>query len=138
MANVNLLLLDETRALTVPASIGGAQVRIAPAALQDALGWELKPQGLCKDDLCVPAHGRNDLVTGDGIDLAGFAELLRRPLAIDVDERAACLGACAADRAAQMASLNAPDFTLLDWQGQPHSLSDYRGKKVLLVAYASW
>ena len=32
----------------------------------------------------------------------------------------------------------APDFTLPDLAGQIHTLSDYRGKKVLLVAYASW
>ena len=32
----------------------------------------------------------------------------------------------------------APAFTLPDLDGKPHSLSDYRGKKVLLVAYASW
>ena len=32
----------------------------------------------------------------------------------------------------------APDFTLPDLAGHMHSLSDYRGKKVLLIAYASW
>ena len=77
-------------------------------------------------------------MTDDGIDLAGFAALLSRPLAIDVDERVACLGASAVDRAAQLASLEAPDFTLPDLNGRMHALSDYRGKKVLLVAYASW
>ena len=30
------------------------------------------------------------------------------------------------------------DFTLPDLAGRPHRLSDHRGKKVLLVAYASW
>ncbi|MDO5025303.1 MAG: thioredoxin-dependent thiol peroxidase [Trueperella sp.] len=29
----------------------------------------------------------------------------------------------------------APDFTLLDQDGEPHSLSDYRGKKVILYFY---
>ena len=32
-----------------------------------------------------------------------------------------------------------PDFTLPDIQtGKPVSLSDYRGKKVLLIQFASW
>ncbi len=48
------------------------------------------------------------------------------------------LGEAAADRASQLASGEAPDFTLPDLQGRLHSLSDYRGKKVLLVTYASW
>ena len=32
----------------------------------------------------------------------------------------------------------APDFSLPDINGQPHRLSDYRGKKVFLATWASW
>jgi hypothetical protein len=64
--------------------------------------------------------------------------VLGRPLALDVDERIACLGAAADDRGAQLASLEAPDFNLPDLAGRRHSLSEHRGKKVFLVAYASW
>jgi AhpC/TSA family protein len=66
------------------------------------------------------------------------AEASGRPVAVDLDERAAYLGVSAAERAKALASLEAPDFTLPDLDGRPHSLSEYRGKKVLLVAYASW
>ena len=48
------------------------------------------------------------------------------------------LGNAASDRAAALASLEAPDFTLPDLDGRLHSLSEHRGKKVLLIAYASW
>jgi peroxiredoxin len=34
--------------------------------------------------------------------------------------------------------LTAPDFTLPDLAGKPHTLSHLRGKKVLLVTWASW
>jgi peroxiredoxin len=34
--------------------------------------------------------------------------------------------------------LMAPDFTLPDLSGTPRRLSDLRGKKVLLVTWASW
>jgi len=133
-----LTLLDEERPVEVPATIANGKVRLAPPQLHAALGWELKPQGFCKGDLCVPASGEPDLVTGDGVDLAGFATLLRRPLVLDLDERIASLGASADERSARLASLEAPDFTLPDLAGRRHRLSDYRGKKVLLVAYASW
>ena len=73
-----------------------------------------------------------------GIDLAELARLLGRPLALDADERAAALAAPASGRSAALASLEAPDFTLPDLAGKLHSLSEHRGKKVLLVAYASW
>ena len=131
-------LLDEGKVCTVAATISGNGVRLSPAALRQALGWELKPQGLCTDDRCVSVRGQAELVNDAGVDLAGVAKLLSRPLAMDVEEGVAYLGASAADRAAQLASLQAPDFTLPDLNGTLHSLSEYRGKKVLLVAYASW
>ena len=32
----------------------------------------------------------------------------------------------------------APDFTLVDQNGQPHSLHDYRGKKNVALAFYVW
>jgi hypothetical protein len=61
-----------------------------------------------------------------------------RPLAVDRDEGVAYVGVPAASRAAQLASLQAPDFSLPDLAGRRHSLAEHRGRKVLLVAYASW
>jgi hypothetical protein len=74
----------------------------------------------------------------EGAALAKQAETSGRPVAVDLDEHAAYLGISAAQRAKALASLEAPDFTLPDLAGRPHSLSAQRGKKVLLVAYASW
>ena len=74
----------------------------------------------------------------EGIARATKAGASGRPVALDREERAAYLGVSAADRARALSSLEAPDFTLPDLDGRPHSLSDHRGKKVLLVAYASW
>ena len=74
----------------------------------------------------------------EGLERAQQAEAAGRPVAVDREERAAYLGVPAAQRAAALASLQAPDFTLPDLSGRPHSLSAQRGKKVLLVAYASW
>jgi hypothetical protein len=133
---VSFVLLDETRATTVDASVTPDGVRVPAAAVRDALGWEAKPQGLCRGDECRPlAPGALD---ARGVDLAALASVLDRPLALDAGERAACLGAPAADRASRLRSLDAPEFTLPDVDGRPHSLSGFRGKKVFLVAWASW
>ncbi len=32
----------------------------------------------------------------------------------------------------------APDFTLVDGNGQPHSLHDYKGKKSVALAFYVW
>ena len=48
------------------------------------------------------------------------------------------LGTAAAERESALRSLQAPDFSLPDRTGRRHSLSEHRGKKVLLVSWASW
>ena len=70
--------------------------------------------------------------------LAKSAEDAGRPVSVDLEARAAYLGTPASERARQLASLVAPDFTLPDLQGRLHSLADHRGAKVFLVAYGSW
>lgn len=134
----HLTLIDDGKVVELAARFGGDGVRLQPADVQRGLGWELKPEGLCQGSLCVPVRNMPDLANADGIDLAALGRALARPLALDLDERTAYLGASAAERGALLASLRAPEFTLPDLSGRAHSLSDYRGRKVLLVAYASW
>jgi hypothetical protein len=131
-------LIGSGRAARVTARVEGSRVRVAPADLERAFGWELKPQGLCKGDVCVTLRERRGLVVDDAVDLAVFAQTLGQPLAMDAGERVAVLGESAAARGSRLASLIAPDFTLPDLEGRLHSLSQHRGKKVLLIAYASW
>jgi hypothetical protein len=135
---VTFTLLDETRPISVDAEIVGDTVRLSSATVRDTLGWELKPQGLCKGEQCLRVPPDATLAPSGGIDLAALARVLGRPLALDALEGAACLGVAADDRARQLQSLEAPDFTLPDLDGRPHTLSGYRGKKVFLVAWASW
>lgn len=129
---------DADGSAQVDASARDGRVLIAPAEFARRLGWEMKPEGLCRDDVCVPVPDGSGVVVDGAIDLAAFAALLQRPLALDAEERAAYLGVGADQRGAELASLDAPDFTLPDLDGHMHSLSEHRGKKVFLVAYASW
>jgi hypothetical protein len=134
----DFLLLDDGRPVTTAAVVAGDRVRLAPGALETALGWVLKPEGLCRGDTCIPVRPEHGLTHPDGVDLAALAALLDRPLALDTGERAAALGASAAERGAQLRSLEAPDFSLPDLDGHMHSLDEYRNRKVLLLAWASW
>lgn len=138
MAARTITLVDESTSVKVPGVIRGDAIRVSPSVVERALGWQLKPEGLCRGDTCVPVRDRAALVDADGIDLAALARLLDRPLATDMDEGVAVLGASAAGRSQRLASMEAPDFTLPDLQGRPHSLSDHRGRKALLIAWASW
>lgn len=130
-------LVDDGLVARVRAAIIGGQVWLSPDTVREALGWELKPEGLCRGDICVPPPPGLS-VGPEGVDLGELAATLRRPLALDLDERAAYLAVAASDRSAALATLEAPDFTLPDLDGRLHTLSAHRGKKVLLVAFASW
>jgi hypothetical protein len=133
-----LTIIDETRATAVAATIDGDRVLLAPDAVERALGWTLQPEGFCREGICVPVREGSRAVVDGNVDLAGLADLLGRPLALDVDERAAAMGASAHDRAVALASLDAPGFTLPDLDGRMHSLTAHRGKKVFLAVWASW
>lgn len=131
-------IIDDGRPVEVPALIADGNVRLSAEGLTTALGWELTPEGLCGNGVCISMPPGSSLVNGDGIDLAELAAILDRPLALDLAEHAAYLGVSPRSRGEGLASLQAPDFALPDLEGRLHTLSDHRGKKVLLVAYASW
>ncbi len=131
-------IIDEQRATRVDAHLDGDRVRLPAPGLEAALGWRIESQGLCQGEVCLPVAGRPGLVTEEGVDLAALGDLLDRPLVLDAGERVAALAASARERGDRLTSLEAPDFELPDLAGRIHRLSDQRGKKVLLIAYASW
>jgi hypothetical protein len=108
--------------------------------LEEVTGWLLKPEGLCKEDACVPvAPGLLEkLVDGDEINASGLWAALERPVLHDDAYATWMLGEGAQDRSRQLESLVAPDFSLPDIDGNLHSLSDYRGKKIMIASWASW
>ena len=124
----------------VDADTTGGALWLKGDDLKRVSGWEFKPQGFCKGDVCVPvpAARKNELVDGGRSNLAALAGLLGQPVVNDAEFNAWCIGEAAAERKRVLTSLDAPDFTLPDLDGKMHSLSDYRGKKVFVVSWASW
>jgi hypothetical protein len=129
-------LLDDGRPADIDVVRSGDRVRLSAGAVRAALGWDVTEDGLCREGLCVPAP--RAFLDADGIDLRELAGALGRPLALDAEEGAAWLGIGADERARALRTLTAPDFALRDLDGRVHRLSDHRGKKVLLVVWASW
>jgi hypothetical protein len=128
------LIVDQT-ASPVELVGGSLDVELTIDAFEEATGWSVKPEGFCRGKVCVPA---GKAVADGTVDLKAYATLTGRPIVVSAEECAISLGTAAADRGRELSSLDAPDFTLPDLDGTAHSLSDYRGKKVLLAAYASW
>jgi hypothetical protein len=111
-------------------------LRVSPADAETVTGWTLKPEGMCRDELCVPLTG--DAIRDGSVDLAAFWRALGHPVVSDKSGSAWVLGTAAESRASTLAGLDAPDFTLPDLAGVPHRLSELRGKKVFLTTWASW
>lgn len=101
-------------------------------AFRRGTGWEVKPEGACLDDRCVPLPDHSS----EEIDLEVISEALHMPLIHDEEVGLWSLGPESGGRA--LASAIAPDLELPDWQGNDCKLSSLRGSKVLLVAWASW
>ncbi len=94
-------------------------------------GWALQPEGACKGDLCIPLP----VDDSERIDARVVADRLGMPL---VHDEAHSLWALGPESGRVLVSAEAPDFTLPDWRGEPFRLSDRRGRKVVLVAWAPW
>jgi AhpC/TSA family len=128
-----------------PAQIqdGSDQLWITTADLTRATRFEVKPQGVCRDELCfpLPKARQADFLHKDSgkewFNLTAFAGLVHQPVARDAALSTWYFG-LRSDQQQRLASLRAPDFTLPDMNGKPHSLSDFRGKKVFLITWASW
>jgi len=119
-------------------TIDGDRVLVSADTFSRVTGWQLNDAGLCRGERCVPVRNRAAWVHGEAVDLRAATELLEMPLEVDAEDRVAALGESAAERSRALSSLDAPDFTLPDLGGMPRSLSEFRGRKVLLLAFSSW
>jgi peroxiredoxin len=133
------MIIDGAREIDVELRAAGDHLYITAAELHDALGWELKPEGLCRGDVCLPTQLHADLLDDRGdIDVAAFARVAGRACALDAAEGVAVLGEPSAERQALAAERTAPDFELPDLDGNPVTLGEFAGKKRLLATWASW
>jgi AhpC/TSA family len=134
------IIFGERVVTGVEADAKGDQLWLSAGDLERVSGWEFKPQGFCKSDVCVPVPGarKSEFADGGRYNLAALASLLGQPVVSDAEFNAWCFGEAAAERRRALTSLDAPDFKLPDLDGEMHSLSEYRGKKVFVVSWASW
>jgi hypothetical protein len=133
----------------VATPVAGAQAKgkdlwLTLADLARATKLEIKPQGVCTEKTCVPVpqERKDRLITERSgttwFNLSEFARWLKQPVAYDAKHQTWLFGPWPEEQNGHVASLLAPDFKLPDLQGKSHSLSDFRGKKVLLITWASW
>ena len=103
-------------------------------------GFELKPEGACYADMCIPLTSKLQ-ATQDGkqwFDLTAFADLLEQPYVFDAESNVWSFAEIPAKRDNMMVNGLAPDFEIPDRQGNVIRMTDLKGKKALIVTWSSW
>jgi hypothetical protein len=142
--NTRVVIYDGIATEVSAAPEASSDLWITTSDLTRATRFVIKPQGVCRDELCfpLPKSRRAEFVSKKGattwFNLSEFAKLIKQPVVADQKNGIWYFGSRAAEQNGYLASLEAPNFTLPDLSGKLHSLADFRGKKVLLVTWASW
>ncbi len=133
---------DETDGATVErAYIDQGSLWVPQGELAAINGFELKPQGLCRGPLCIPVPqgaGWSRQVDGKPyFNLSAFSKKIGQAAKADSSESVWSFS-LPTKLNGGLASGMAPDFALPTVDGKIVRLSDFRGKKVLILTWASW
>lgn len=94
-------------------------------------GWEMKPEGACKAEVCVP------LDQSEGFDLV--ATVARLGMSLVRDEQAGLWAVGPESLGGRaLVSAEAPELVLDDVNGNEFRLSSLRGQKVVVVSWAPY
>jgi hypothetical protein len=138
------IIYDEKATEVTATQMESKDLWVSKADLARATRFVVKPQGICRDELCfpIPKSRKAQFINKQGkvewFNLSEFARLIKQPVAIDDKHNVYYFGPRQDAQNAHLKSLEAPNFTLPDINGKLHSLKEYRGKKVLLITWASW
>ncbi len=96
-------------------------------------GWQLKPEGACKGEVCIPLEA----VPAGDVDIAAIAADMNLPLASEPEASLWARGPESVSGHA-LTTAQAPDFELPDVDGNRVKLSDFKGKKIVVYAWAPY
>jgi hypothetical protein len=109
---------------------------VSPEEFATGTGWELKPQGACRGEVCVPLPA--DSWSAGGVTVAAVAERLAMPVVRDTDRGLSAIGPSALSGRA-LATVEAADVELpLALSDGVWRLASQRGRRTVVVAWAPW
>ena len=135
LARENTLVIE--RAL-----VGDGELLVPLENVEAITGFKVKPEGMCVDDLCIPIPANSSWITDHAgakyFNLMKFAAKMDQVYAVDAENSVWSFTAVPRAQTAPLMAGQAPDFALPDRTGKTVRLSDFRGKKVLIITWASW
>ena len=122
------------------ARVDGERLWVPGSSLEDVSGFTLEPRGLCAGELCIPMPPGSEWVREDDgqrrVDVTAVASHLEQRWVRE--GRTWSFARAPAVRRSTLLAGRAPELVLPDRDGRPVRLSDFRGRKVLLLTWASW
>lgn len=135
-------ILVSGKTIKLAQSLVDGNLWVTPEDLTRINGFELKPQGACYQELCIPIKEDSNLLRQDAeqlwFNLTAFADLLEQPYVADTVNNVWSFAQAPAKRSDMMTGAMAPDFELIDRQGNVVRMSDFKGKKALIITWSSW
>lgn len=138
-----MVLANDTVSKISALENNGGQLWIREDQLKKATGFDLKPSGACYESLniCIPLFEKGftqKLPDGKWLNVSKLAERLDQACISNDDKTVWSLGLIPEARNSMIETGMAPDFEITDIHGNLVRLSDFRGKKVLIVTWATW
>ena len=135
------ILANEKTHKIANALVDGTELLIPTDKVQEVTGFEVKTEGMCAGAICYFPAEADWKVKRDGtnyFNLTRFAKKMNQVYAVDVENNVWSFTPVPHPHTAPLVTGVAPDFALPDRNGKIVHLSDFRGKKVVLVTWASW
>ena len=141
MAPTPVTVLTAQGVAEIDAHDDGVRVWLEPDAVRAITGWEVKPEGLCRGDLCVPVRDAAARDDEGRVDLVAASQALHRPVAVarpSGGPTVVSIGEAAHERAAALAEARAPRLRLPDLSGTLVEVPALERRKRVLLAWSSW
>lgn len=138
-----ITILANDQVVKTEARVEGNMLWVHETELMNSTGFELKPSGVCypKLDICIPLFGdefHEERADGKWLNLSLLSQEIEQSCISSDDQSVWSLGVIPQEREQMLSTGMAPDFEIKDIHGNSVCLSDFRGKKVLIVTWATW
>ncbi len=140
--NASTTVLFGDRATVVTNTLDAPGLWVSPDDLTAINGFVLKPEGACLGELCIPLQQDSDLLqtvgTEQWFNLVAFADLMEQAYVSDAATNTWSFGAFPATRQGLFNAAAAPEFEVVDREGNVVRMADFKGKKALIITWSSW